>query len=45
MLWFDDADRQRCIYDNEDEAREAFDRAESMGWNCYLFAVARRVKP
>ena len=45
LLWFDDADRSRAVYDEEAAAREAFAKAETLGWNCHLFRLARRADP
>lgn len=42
MITFDDAERGVMLYDNEEEAREAFWRAETFGWNCYLWTLAER---
>lgn len=42
MLRFNDADLGDCLYDNEPEAHAAFDRAESLGWNCYLWRLDDR---
>lgn len=42
LLFFDDADMQRPIYDNEADARHAFAMAEARGWNCHLFQTCRR---
>lgn len=40
MITFDDADRGVGVYDTEDEAREAWWRASTMGWNCRLWTLA-----
>lgn len=42
MLNFDDDDKGVALYDDEALAREAFARAESMGWNCYLWTLVPR---
>jgi hypothetical protein len=42
MLMFDDVDRGRAIYEDEQEARAAFARAEGTGWNCYLWELSLR---
>lgn len=42
LLCFEDAARSWSLYDDEAEARAAFDRAEAMGWNCHLFESAAR---
>lgn len=42
VLMFDDADRVSSIYENQEDALEAFNRAETMGWNCHLFTSVRR---
>lgn len=44
MLVFDDADRRSALYDDEARARDAFARAEAMGWNCCLWQLAPRHK-
>lgn len=38
LLYFEDADRGIAVFDNEDEAREAFTKA-NIAWNCYLFGA------
>jgi uncharacterized lipoprotein YddW (UPF0748 family) len=42
LLKFEDAQRGDRIYFDESEAYQSFARAESLGWNCYLFVVAKR---
>lgn len=37
LLVFEDPERGHSIYFNEAEARKAFERAETMGWNVHLF--------
>ena len=41
MLVFEDADRGVMLFDDEDEARKAFEQANE-SWDCYLFAAAPR---
>ena len=41
LLVFDDADRGNCVFYDEDEAHEAFARADT-NWNCHLFESAAR---
>jgi hypothetical protein len=38
LLYFEDADRGIAVFDNEEEAREAFAKANT-AWNCYLFGA------
>lgn len=45
MLTFDDADRGYCLYEDEQQARDAFARCEGLGWNCYLWELSPRSKP
>lgn len=37
-LYFDDPDHGNMVFDNEVEARAAFER-KSTAWNCYLFGA------
>lgn len=37
LLWFEDQDKGYQLYEDEAEARVAFARSETMGWNCHLF--------
>lgn len=41
ILMFEDQDKGLCVYYNEDEAFEAFQKAE-MNWNCHLFTSVPR---
>lgn len=43
LLIFEDKDKGMNIYDTEQEAREAFYKAETLGWNCHLFSSVRRM--
>lgn len=38
LLYFEDADRGIAVFDNEVEARAAFEKANT-AWNCYLFGA------
>lgn len=42
LLWYEDRDKGYQLYENEAEARAAFARSETMGWNCHLFQHASR---
>jgi DNA-directed RNA polymerase subunit RPC12/RpoP len=42
LLMFDDQDRGFSVFEDEQEARNAFAKAESSGWNCHLFQHAPR---
>jgi hypothetical protein len=42
LLKFDDAERGACVYETEQEAREAFAHSEGRGWNCWLFSPTPR---
>lgn len=44
LLVFDDADRGSALYEDEDQARDAFALAEATGWSCYLWQLAHRQK-
>jgi hypothetical protein len=43
MVMYDDVDRGHSVFDNEQDAREAFANSEGMGWNCWLFGPTPRV--
>lgn len=38
LLYFDDPDRGMAVFTDENEAREAFSKANT-AWNCYLFGA------
>lgn len=42
LLTFDDNQRGAIPFTTEREARDMFERAETMGWNCHLWELARR---
>jgi hypothetical protein len=44
MIYFDDPDHGVMVFDNEDEAREAFER-KNTAWNCYLFGTLPLTRP
>jgi hypothetical protein len=43
IVRFEDADRGDAVFDNENEAREFFERADT-NWNCYLFGSLPRFR-
>jgi hypothetical protein len=45
LLMFEDRDMVFSVFEDEQEALDAFARAECGGWNCHLFALVRRVTP
>lgn len=42
ILKYEDAGRGDVVLTDRDIAREAFAKAEMMGWNCYLFEPMKR---
>lgn len=42
LLRFEDPLRGEAVFEDAQEARQAFARAEGNGWNCYLFKLVRR---
>lgn len=42
IVRFADANREDVLIFDREEARRVFAQAEAMGWNCYLFELARR---
>lgn len=42
IIMYDDADRTHSVFENEEDAREAFANSEGMGWNCWLFGPTPR---
>ena len=45
LLMFEDKDMAFSVFNDEQEARNAFASAECGGWNCHLFALAPRKTP
>lgn len=41
MVVYEDSEMGNAVFDNENEAREHFDKA-SVAWNCYLFGLMPR---
>lgn len=41
LLRFDDADKKEAVYTDETQAREAYEKACGLGYNCYLFCTAQ----
>lgn len=44
MVVYEDAEMGTAVFDDEDEAREHFEKA-SVAWNCYLFGILPRAQP
>jgi hypothetical protein len=44
LLYFEDADRGIAVFDDEEEARTAFEKANT-AWNCYLFGALPLTRP
>jgi hypothetical protein len=44
LLYFEDPDHGNAVFDNEAEARAAFERA-TVAWNCYLFGALTLSRP
>jgi len=42
MVTFEDTDRGIALFDDEQEARDFFAKAEGGGWNCHLWQLAER---